>query len=76
MKKRYNAHLATLSFLEDQESREQENKTGFVSDVGICYCYYLSLTLGTPEFKQLDLSCSFHRYQLRWEVAESAIHIL
>ena len=42
----------------------QAKKAVFVSDVGICG-YYLSLTLGTPEFKQLDLSCSFHRYQLR-----------
>ena len=55
MKKIYNVHLATKSFiLAGQESREC---CVFISDVGICGIY-LYLTLGTANFKQLDESCS------------------
>ena len=44
-----------ILFLAGQESRECYV---FISDVGLCGVY-LSLTLDTAKFKQLEKSCSF-----------------
>ena len=40
---------------------KKEKKVELISDVGIC-AIYLSMTLGTSKFKQLDLSCYFRKF--------------